>query len=59
MPSRLDRIRRVARERLGIEDLRPGQGEAATAAIERTRVETTTSTDLRSGTMTLSVQPTA
>jgi ATP-dependent DNA helicase RecQ len=33
VPSRLDRIRRVARERLGIEKLRPGQGEAATAVV--------------------------
>ena len=34
MPSPLDRIRRVARERLGIDELRPGQGEAATAVLE-------------------------
>ena len=33
VPRRLDRIRRVARERLGIEQLRPGQGEAATAVL--------------------------
>jgi ATP-dependent DNA helicase RecQ len=33
VPSRLDRVRRVARERLGIDELRPGQGEAATAVL--------------------------
>ena len=33
VPRHLDRLRRVARERLGIEELRPGQGEAATAVL--------------------------
>ena len=33
MPRPLDRVRRVARERLGIDELRPGQGEAATAVL--------------------------
>jgi ATP-dependent DNA helicase RecQ len=33
-PGPLDRIRRTARERLGIGELRPGQGEAATAVLE-------------------------
>jgi ATP-dependent DNA helicase RecQ len=33
VPDDLARIRRVARERLGIDELRPGQGEAATAVL--------------------------
>ncbi|HZB70953.1 MAG TPA: ATP-dependent DNA helicase RecQ [Acidimicrobiales bacterium] len=33
MPEDLARIRRVAQERLGIDELRPGQGEAATAVL--------------------------
>jgi ATP-dependent DNA helicase RecQ len=33
VPRPLDRVRRVARERLGIDELRPGQGEAATAVL--------------------------
>jgi ATP-dependent DNA helicase RecQ len=33
VPEDLARIRRVAQERLGIDELRPGQGEAATAVL--------------------------
>ena len=34
MPGRADRIRRLARERLGFETLRPGQLEAVEAVLD-------------------------